>query len=46
MAIALRKPKELAKLQKASLIVAKTLDYLQKNITAGMSLKEIDAMGG
>jgi methionyl aminopeptidase len=45
MAIALRKPKELAKLQKASLIVAKTLDYLQKNITAGMSLKEIDAMG-
>ena len=45
MAIALRKPKELAKLQKASSIVAKTLEYLQKNITAGMSLKEIDAMG-
>jgi len=45
MAIALRKRDELAKLKKASSIVAKTLEYLQKNITAGMTLKEIDAMG-
>ncbi len=45
MAIALRKKNELAKLQKASSIVAKTLEYLQKNITAGMTLKEIDTMG-
>ena len=45
MAIALRKKKELDKLQVASSIVAKTLTYLQENITVGMSLKEIDAMG-
>ena len=45
MAIALRKKKELDKLQVSSSIVAKTLTYLQENITVGMSLKEIDAMG-
>jgi len=45
MAIALRKKDELNKLQVASSIVAKTLNYLQENITVGMSLKEIDAMG-
>jgi methionyl aminopeptidase len=45
MAIALRKPKELTKLKLAGSIVAKTLKYLQENITVGMSLKEIDAMG-
>ena len=45
MAIALRKPNELAKLALAGLIVGKTLQYLQKNITVGTSLKEIDAMG-
>ena len=45
MAIALRKPDEIAKLQRAGNIVGKTLKYLQENIEVGMSLKEIDAMG-
>ncbi len=45
MAIALRKKDELNKLKIASSIVAKTLNYLQENITVGMTLKEIDAMG-
>jgi len=45
MAIPLRKPNEMTKLAKAGSIVGKTLHYLQENITVGMSLKEIDAMG-
>jgi methionyl aminopeptidase len=45
MAIALRKPDEIAKLKKAGEIVGKTLQYLQENITPGMTLKEIDEMG-
>ena len=45
MAIALRKKDELTKLQLAGSIVGKTLKYLQENITAGMTLKEIDTMG-
>ena len=45
MAIALRKPNELTKLAVAGSIVGKTLKYLRKNITVGMTLKEIDAMG-
>ncbi len=45
MAIALRKKEELIKLKLAGLIVSKTLKYLQENITVGMTLKEIDAMG-
>lgn len=45
MAITLRKPNELTKLAVAGSIVGKTLKYLQENITVGMSLKEIDAMG-
>ena len=45
MAIALRKPDELAKLKAAGSIVGKTLQYLRNNILAGMTLKEIDAMG-
>jgi len=45
MAIALRKPNELTKLAKAGEIVGKTLKYLHENITVGMTLKEIDAMG-
>ncbi|MBN2824006.1 MAG: type I methionyl aminopeptidase [Campylobacterales bacterium] len=45
MAIALRKPHEIIKLQKAGNLVAQTLDYLHKNITVGMSLNEIDKMG-
>jgi len=45
MAIKLRKPDEIAKLQRAGEIVGKTLNYLQENVKAGMSLKEVDAMG-
>jgi len=45
MAIALRKPNELTKLKLAGSIVGKTLKYLQENVTVGMTLKEIDAMG-
>jgi methionyl aminopeptidase len=45
MAIALRKKDELDKLKVAGSIVGKTLKYLQENITVGMTLKEIDAMG-
>ena len=45
MAIKLRKSDEITKLQRAGEIVGKTLNYLQENITVGMSLKEIDAMG-
>ena len=45
MAIALRKPNELTKLAKAGEIVGKTLKYLHENITVGMTLKEVDAMG-
>lgn len=45
MAIALRKKDELTKLELAGSIVGKTLKYLQENITAGMTLKEIDTMG-
>jgi len=45
MAIALRKSDELTKLAKAGEIVGKTLKYLHENITVGMTLKEIDAMG-
>lgn len=45
MAIALRKPDELTKLAVAGSIVGKTLKHLQENITVGMSLQEIDAMG-
>jgi methionyl aminopeptidase len=45
MAIPLRKPNEMIKLAKAGSIVGKTLRYLQENITVGMTLNEIDAMG-
>ena len=45
MAIALRKPNELTKLEVAGSIVGKTLQYLRENITVGMTLNEIDAMG-
>ena len=45
MAIPLRKPHEIEKLRAAGKAVAKTLDYLSKNIKAGMSLKDVDAMG-
>ncbi|MBD3838796.1 MAG: type I methionyl aminopeptidase [Epsilonproteobacteria bacterium] len=45
MAIAIRKPHEIAKLKVVNAIVGKTLNYLQQNIQVGMSLQEIDAMG-
>ncbi len=45
MAIAIRKPDEIAKLKRAGEIVGKTLQYLQNSIQSGMTLKEIDAMG-
>ena len=45
MAIALRKPDEIAKLRKAGEIVGKTLQYLQETIKPGMTLKQIDEMG-
>ncbi|SHO80207.1 Methionine aminopeptidase [hydrothermal vent metagenome] len=45
MAISLRKPNEIIQLKKAGNLVAQTLQYLQDNVKAGMSLKEIDKMG-
>ncbi len=45
MAIAIRKPDEIAKLKRAGEIVGNTLHYLQNLIQPGMTLKEIDALG-
>ncbi|MEA3513579.1 MAG: type I methionyl aminopeptidase [Campylobacterota bacterium] len=45
MAIPLRKLKEIEKLRNAGQAVAKTLQYLQENIKAGMTLKEVDSLG-
>ena len=45
MAIAIRKPDEIAKLKKAGQIVGSTLQYLQNIVKAGMTLKEIDTLG-
>jgi methionyl aminopeptidase len=45
MAIPLRKPQEIEKIRTAAIAVAKTLDYLQNNVKAGMTLLEVDAMG-
>jgi methionyl aminopeptidase len=45
MAIAIRKPEEIAKLRRAGEIVGKTLQYLQDKVKPGMTLKEIDALG-
>ncbi|MGE3593570.1 MAG: M24 family metallopeptidase, partial [Arcobacter sp.] len=45
MAISLRKPNEIEKLRIANEAVAKTLNYLRDNVKAGMTLKEVDAMG-
>jgi methionyl aminopeptidase len=45
MAIAIRKPDEIAKLKAAGEIVGKTLQYLQNLIKPGMTLHEIDALG-
>ncbi len=45
MAIPLRKPAEIEKLKIAAQAVAKTLQYLQNNVKAGMTLLDVDAMG-
>ena len=45
MAIAIRKPDEIAKLKRAGEIVGNTLQYLQNIIQPGMTLKEIDKLG-
>ena len=45
MAIPLRKLHEIEKLRTAGNAVAKTLQYLQNNVKAGMTLLEVDAMG-
>lgn len=42
--IELKKADEIEKLRKANKIVAKTLDFLESEIKAGMSLKQIDKM--
>ncbi|PHS38009.1 MAG: type I methionyl aminopeptidase [Sulfurovum sp.] len=45
MAIAIRKPAEIAKLKAAGEIVGQTLEYLQNLVKPGMTLKEIDTLG-
>jgi len=45
MAIAIRKPDEIAKLKAAGEIVGNTLQHLQSIVKPGMTLKEIDALG-
>lgn len=45
MSIPLRKANEIEKLRTASIAVAKTLKYLNENVKAGMTLKEVDLMG-
>ncbi len=45
MAIAIRNNREIDKLRTASLAVAKTLDFLQNNVKAGMTLIDVDKMG-
>jgi len=45
MAIAIRKPHEIAKLKRAGQIVGLTLQYLQNLIKPGMTLSQIDALG-
>ncbi len=45
MAIALRKPAEIDRLRKAGQVVGQTLQYLQENVHAGMTLRTIDTMG-
>jgi methionyl aminopeptidase len=45
MAIALRKKAEIDTLRRAGAIVGQTLEYLQSVVKAGMSLKEVDAIG-
>lgn len=45
MAISLKSQKDIQKLSVANKIVAKTLNYLEKEVHSGMSLLEINALG-
>ncbi len=45
MAISIKKPREIEKLRFSNSLVAKTLAYLKQNTKAGMSLKEVNALG-
>ena len=45
MAIPIRKANEIEKLRVASSLVAKTLNYLKREVEVGMSLSEINKMG-
>jgi len=45
MAISIKKPKEIEKLRESNRIVARTLNFLKKEIKPGMTLKEINRMG-
>ncbi len=45
MAISLKSQKDIQKLSAANKIVAKTLNYLEKEVHSGMSLLEINALG-
>ena len=45
MAIPLRKKQDIEKLKVAGEAVAKTLNYLENNVKAGMTLLEVDTMG-
>lgn len=45
MSISIRTPKEIEKLATASRAVAKTLNYLSKKITSGMTLSELNKLG-
>ena len=45
MSISLKKPIEIEYMRKSSILVAKALNYLSKEVSIGMSLAEIDALG-
>ncbi len=45
MAIPIRKPKDIEKLRESNRIVARTLNFLKREIKPGMTLKEINRMG-
>jgi len=45
MALAIRKPAEIEKLSISNKMVAKTLNFLKKEVRPGITLKELNAMG-
>jgi methionyl aminopeptidase len=45
LSIPLKKPKEIDAIRKSSILVARTLNYLSKEVSIGMTLKEIDNLG-